>query len=232
MEKMKMPVSARKRELDKKNQNGLADSSSSESEKKIFPRSGTLSDSFEDDVQNIEDESILGATSEEEGSSNQYFSEPKLAARTRYDSDETLSSSSISQSEDSGPIPYYAAVLVQAIWDAIDNKDWMRLENLITSMRETRFRFDSPSMKDSRVLKNIVTMAPLALLGANEHVSGMHHEDRWIFALDLLDLGCDWNVKDRSGNRVIDLLRKQATPDLIEYVAKERPNLRHLFPKP
>lgn len=108
----------------------------------------------------------------------------------------------------------------------------MRLENLITSMRETGFRFDSPSMKDSRVLKNIVTMGPLTLLGANEHVRSMHHEDRWIFALDLLDLGCDWNVKDRSGDRVIDLLRRQATPDLIEYVAKEHPNLRHLFPKP
>jgi len=232
LEKIKMRVSARKRELDKKNQNSLADSSTSESEKKIFPRSGALSDSFEDDVQNIEDESNLDATSEKQGSPYRYISEPKLAARTRYDSDETLSSSSISQSEDSGPIPNYAAVLVQTIWDAIDNKDWMRLENLITSMRETGFRFDSPSMKDSGVIKTIVTVAPLALLGANEQVRSMDHEDRWIFALDLLDLGCDRNAKDLSGNRVIDLLRKQATPDLIKYVAKERPNLRHLFPKP
>lgn len=97
LEKMKMPVSARKRELDKRNQNGLAGSSSSESEKKIFPRSGALNDSFEDDVLTIKDESILDATSEEEGSPNQYFSEPQLSVRTRYDSDETLSSSSFSQ---------------------------------------------------------------------------------------------------------------------------------------
>lgn len=232
LQKTRIPVSVRKRELEKKNQNALADSSASESEKKIFPRSGTLSDSFEDDAQTMKEERILDATSEKQGGPHRYISEPKLAARTRYDSDETLSSSTISQSEDSGQIPNYAAVLVQAIWDAIDTKDWMRLDNLIASMRENNFRFDSPSMKDSRVIKNIVTMAPMALLGANEHVRGMHHENRWIFALDLLDLGCDWNVKDRSGNRVIDLLRKQATPDLIQYVAEERPNLRHLFPKP
>jgi hypothetical protein len=230
--KTKRPISPRTRELEKRNQNTLTDSSVSESEKKHVQRSGTLSDSFEDDAQISKEVSVLDATSEEAIGSNRFFSEPKLSVRTRHDSDETLSSSTISQSEDSGPIPSYAGVLVKTIWDTIDNRNWMRLENLIISMRENSFRFDHPSMKDSRVIKNIVTMAPLALLGANENVRGVHHENRWIFALDLLDLGCDWNVKDRSGNRVIDLLRKQATPDLIQYVAEERPNLRHLFPKP
>jgi hypothetical protein len=72
-------------------------------------------------------------------------------------------------------------------------------------------------------------MAPLALLGANEHAKAEHYDIRWMFALDLLDLGCDWNAKDRGGHRAIDLLRKQATPQLTAYVVENYPNLRHLF---
>jgi len=225
----KIPVSARKRELDKKSQNPLTESSVSESEKKYFPRSGTLSDSFEDDIQIIKEVSILDATSEEAISSNEFFSEPKLSVRTRYDADETLTSSTISGSEDGGTIPSYIAVLTQKIWDAIDTKDWGRLDNLTSSMRAQGFRFDSPLMSNTHTVNNIFAMAPLALLGANEHAKAEHYDIRWMFALDLLDLGCDWNAKDRSGHRAIDLLRKQATPQLTAYVVENYPKLRHLF---
>jgi len=225
----KIPVSARKRELDKKSQNPLTESSVSESEKKYFPRSGTVSGSFEDDVQVIKEESILDATSEEAVGSNRPFSEPKLSVRTRYDADETLTSSTISESQDIGPAPSYIAVLAQKIWDAIDTKDWGRLDNLTSSMRAQGFRFDSPLMSNTHTVNNIIAMAPLALLGANEHAKAEHYDIRWMFALDLLDLGCDWNAKDRSGHRAIDLLRKQATPQLTAYVVENYPNLRHLF---
>lgn len=225
----KIPISARKRELDKKSQNSLTESSLSESEKKYFPRSGTVSGSFEDDVQVIKEESILDATSEEAVGSNRPFSEPKLSVRTRYDADETLTSSTISGSEDGGTIPSYIAVLTQKIWDAIDTKDWSRLDNLTSSMRAQGFRFDSPLMSNAHTVNNIVTMAPLALLGANEHAKAEHYDIRWMFALDLLDLGCDWNAKDRGGHRAIDLLRKQANPQLTANVVENYPNLRHLF---
>lgn len=225
----KIPISARKRELDKKSQNSLTESSLSESEKKHSPRSGTLSDSVEDDVQVIKEVGILDAISEETVGSNRPFSEPKLSVRLLYDVDETLTSSTISESQDIGPAPSYIAVLAQKIWDAIDTKDWDRLDHLTSSMRAQGFRFDSPLMSNTHTVNNIITMAPLALLGANEHAKADHYDIRWMFALDLLDLGCDWNAKDRSGHRAIDLLRKQATPQLTAYVVENYPNLRHLF---
>lgn len=248
--KTRMPVSPRKRELDRKNQSALAESSTSESEKQYFWKSGDQTNSFEDRVEIAEEVGILESTSGEYSGPSRYISEPKLTVPKINDSDETLSSSTLSESIDSspmpsetlssssssesidsGPMPSYIAMMVQTIWDAIDNRNWIRLDNLLSSARENNFRFDRPSMKTTWVVQNIIQMAPLALLGANEHVSGVNYESRWMLALDLLDLGCDWNARDRSGNRAIDLLRKQATPDLIQFVAEERPNLRHLFPK-
>lgn len=120
-------------------------------------------------------------------------------------------------------------MLVQTIWQTIDDKNWDRLGRLIDSMHETKFRLDNPVMKSNWLVQNIIELAPLALLTASEHHTEASQEKRLLLALDLLSLGCNWDAKDSQGNRVIDLLRKQATPSLIEFVVEEFPHLKHLF---
>ncbi len=120
-------------------------------------------------------------------------------------------------------------MLVQTIWQTIDDKNWDRLGRLIDSMHETKFRLDNPVMKSNWLVQNIIELAPMSFLTASEHHTEASYEQRLLLALDLLSLGCNWDAKDSQGNRVIDLLRKQATPSLIEFVVEEFPHLKHLF---
>lgn len=227
----KMPVSARRRELDKKNQNTLTESALSESEKKHVQRSGTLSDSFEDDVQISKEVSVLDATSEEAISPSRFFSEPKLSVRENHTHTEKSGvNSSVAVAVNQG-VPSGFTMLANFILAAIDTQDWGRLDNLINTMREKNFRFDDPALKDSPIADQIRQSAPIATLTANDDSDKVDQETQWILALGLLDLGCDWNAEDSQKNRVIDLLRKQADPSLIAFVVEEFPHLKYLFSK-
>jgi hypothetical protein len=53
----------------------------------------------------------------------------------------------------------------------------------------------------------------------------------WLLALDLLELGCDWNATDQNGIRVIDHLRSNADKSVIKNVVQMRPELKHLLLK-
>lgn len=119
-------------------------------------------------------------------------------------------------------------MLVDALWQAIRSGNPDRLRSLVDTMREDSFRLDASILESHPDVQQFVREAVPELLGAERTVD----QDRALVALDLLDLGCDWNAPDGSGNRAIDLIRQAIEPSVMESVVEMRPHLRHLLQKP
>ena len=202
----------------------LSDSSADDTPIKAAFPSGLYSDSSESD--SLKSRSSNSSSS---GESSETFTEPKISDRSKQGLNPSSSKTAETTLGESFRRPSFIVMLVQTIWQTIDDKNWDRLGRLIDSMHETKFRLDNPVMKSNWLVQNIIELAPLALLTASEHHTEASQEKRLLLALDLLSLGCNWDAKDSQGNRVIDLLRKQATPSLIEFVVEEFPHLKHLF---
>ena len=193
-------------------------------------KSGSLADSFEDEGEIIQKESSLDSSSYE-ASDKKNYSEPKLSIRKNPSHTLKTAVSSPAKTAVDPSMPSGVTMLVGAILAAIDQKDWGRLDSLIDGMREEKLRFDGSALRYLPAAQEIIKWAPLTVLTSNDDANHADHDMQWLLALDLLDLGCDWNAKDSQGNRVIDLLRKQATPWLIEFVGEELPHFKHLFSK-
>jgi len=229
LQSSRVPQSVRQREKALRDKETLADSSADDAPTKSARASSLLAGSSESD--SVESENTHSVDSSEFSESSESHTEPKLAVRTQQSIVAKPSSAPQRGNEAGEKMPSFINMLVQNIWQTIDQKNWDRLGRLIDSMRENNLRFDLPSMQKTWSVQNIIGLAPLASLTANEHVGGANQEKRWLLALDLLDLGCNWDAKDQYGNRAIDLLRKQASPELIEFILQERPELRHLLLK-
>lgn len=191
-------------------------------------KSGLLTDSFEDDDEIIKKESNLDSSSNE-ASDTKNYSEPKLSSRKNHSHTVKTAVSSPAKTAIDPAMPIGVTMLVGAILTAIDQKEWGMLDSLIDGMREEKLRFDGSALRDLPAAQEIIKRAPLTVLTSNDDANHIDHDMQWLLALDLLDLGCDWNAKDSQGNRVIDLLRKQADPSLISFVVEEFPHLKHLF---
>lgn len=229
LQSSRSPHSVSQQEKNLRDKETLADSSADDAPTKSAHASSLLSDSSDSD--SIESASTNSSDSSELSESFEIHTEPKLAVRNQQSIVVKQASTAQRGNGVGERIPSFINMLVQNIWQAIDQKNWDRLGRLIDGMREANLRFDPPSLQNTWSVLNIVGLAPLALLTANEQGGGANQEKRWLLALDLLDLGCNWDAKDQHGNRAIDLLRKQASPELIEFVLQERPELRHLLLK-
>ena len=225
----RIPASVRARE-EKLRKGLLSDSSVGDDSGKPIGKSGLLTDSFEYDGEIIGAPSNLDSSSDEVNDTKNY-SEPKLSIRKNHSHTVKTAVSSPVKTAVDPTMPSGITMLVGTILKAIDKQDWGRLDNLINGMREEKLRFDDPALKDLPAAQLIIQWAPLTLLTLNDHAGDADHDAHWLLALDLLDLGCDWNAKDSQGNRVIDLLRKQADTSLIEFVVEGFPHLKHLFSK-
>ena len=225
----RIPASVRARE-EKLRKGLLSDSYVGDDSGKPVGKSGLLTDSFEDDGEIIYALSNLDSSLNEVSDTKNY-SEPNLSSRNNHSHTIKTAVSSPAKTAVDPAMPRGITMLVGTILKAIDKQDWGRLDNLINSMREEKLRFDDPVLKDLPAAELIIQWAPLTLLTSNDHAGDTDHDAQWLLALDLLDLGCDWNAKDSQGNRVIDLLRKQADPSLIEFVVEGFPHLKHLFSK-
>lgn len=222
-------ISASVREREEELRKGLlSDSSEEDDNGKQIDKSGLLTNSFEDDGEIIDALSNLDSGSNEVNDAKTY-SEPKLSIRKNHAHTVKTAVRSPAKTAFDPAIPSGITMLVGTILKAIDKQDWGRLNNLINGMREEKLRFDDPVLKELPAAQLIIHWAPLTVLTSNDHTGDADHDAQWLLALDLLDLGCDWNAKDSQGNRVIDLLRKQADPSLIEFVVEEFPHLKHLF---
>jgi hypothetical protein len=222
-------ISASVREREEELRKGLlSDSSEEDDNGKQIDKSGLLTNSFEDDGEIIDALSNLDSGSNEVNDAKNY-SEPKLSIRKNHAHTVKTAVSSPAKTAVDPAIPSGITMLVGTILKAIDKQDWGRLNNLINGMREEKLRFDDPVLKELPAAQLIIHWAPLTVLTSNDHAGDADHDAQWLLALDLLDLGCDWNAKDSQGNRVIDLLRKQADPSLIEFVVEEFPHLKQLF---
>ena len=224
-------VSSRQQKKTQKNQDTIAESNMSDSGKVLVRKSGVLTASSENGTESVREVSIVDSSSDEVIGSMKNHSEPKLSLRENNTYTENPGVNSPAAIATDQGLPSGFAMLAAFISNAIDTQDWGRLDNLINTMREKKFRLDDPALKDSNVAQQMMHSAPLRILTANHDAGEVDHETQWILALGLLDLGCNWNVKDGQGNRVIDLLREQANPSLIEFVGEKFPNLKHLFSK-
>ncbi len=121
--------------------------------------------------------------------------------------------------------PCYIKMLVSFLQSAIEEKNWVRLDNLLDSMRKQELRFDSPLLKNYASVQSFMKTAVIDLLSTDKNVGDMP----MLLALDLLERGCDWNVTDSQGNSVLTIIRQRMTAPLRELIAEEHPTLRHLF---
>jgi ABC-type uncharacterized transport system involved in gliding motility auxiliary subunit len=225
----RIPASVREREQ-KLRKGLLSDSYADDGSEKLIGKSGLLTDSFEDGGEIINALSNLDSSSDEV-SDKKTYSEPKLSIRKNHSHTVKTAVSSPAKTAVDPAMPSGITMLVGTIFKAIEKQDWGRLDSLINGMREQKLRLDDTALKDLPAAQKIIQWAPLTLLTSNDHADHADHDAQWLLALDLLDLGCDWNAKDSQGNRVIDLLRKQADPSLIEFVVEGFPHLKHLFSK-
>ena len=225
----RIPASVRERE-EKLRKGLLSDSYADDGSEKLIGKSGLLTDSFEDGGEIINALSNLDSSSDEV-SDKKTYSEPKLSIRKNHSHTVKTAVSSPAKTAVDPAMPSGITMLVGTIFKAIEKQDWGRLDSLINGMREQKLRLDDTALKDLPAAQKIIQWAPLTLLTSNDHADHADHDAQWLLALDLLDLGCDWNAKDSQGNRVIDLLRKQADPSLIEFVVEGFPHLKHLFSK-
>lgn len=225
----RIPSSVRARE-EKLRKSSLSDSSAGDDGDMAPGKSGSLADSFEDEGEIIQKKSNVDSSSYE-ASDKKNYSEPKLSIRKNPSHTVRTAVSSPAKTAVDPSMPSGVTMLVGAILTAIHQKNWGRLGSLIDGMREEKLRFDGSALRDLPAAQKIIKWAPLTVLTSNDDANHADHDTQWLLALDLLDLGCDWNAKDSQGNRVIDLLRKQATPWLIEFVGDEFPNIKHLFSK-
>ena len=225
----RIPASVRERE-EKLRKGLLSDSYADDGSEKLTGKSGLLTDSFEDGGEIINALSNLDSSSDEV-SDKKTYSEPKLSIRKNHSHTVKTAVSSTAKTAVDPAMPSGITMLVGTIFKAIEKQDWGRLDSLINGMREQKLRLDDTALKDLPAAQKIIQWAPLTLLTSNDHADDADHDAQWLLAIDLLDLGCDWNAKDSQGNRVIDLLRKQADPSLIEFVVEGFPHLKHLFSK-
>ena len=225
----RIPASVREREKNLR-KDLLSDSSADDDSGKPTGKSGLLTGSFEDNGEIIKKLSNLDSSSNEVSVTKNY-SEPKLSIRENHALTVKTVVRSPTENSIDPAVPSGVTMLVGTVLNAIDKKDWGRLDSLINGMRKEKLRLDDPALNDLPAAQLIIQWAPLTLLTSNDHADDADHDTQWLLALGLLELGCDWNAKDSQGNRVVDLLRKQADPSLVEFVVEEFPHLKHLFSK-
>ena len=224
----RQPASPRKRPEISSEKKALADSFADERQTKHKSKLDLLTESSADDSFN--EVGILDFNEFDGSDDYQFkFNEPILRTRSTLPSPNQGSTNKIKALSIDQPLPSAVNMLVGMIWQAIESQNWDKLGNLLDSMYENKFRFDDPTLKDSKHIQQIIQSAPLDLLMGGEGESGVDKISRWLLALDFLDLGCNRDAMDHNGHRAINLLRQQASKSLIDHVVSERPELKHLL---
>lgn len=222
------PASPRKRPEVTPQDKALAESFADERQAKRARKSDSPAESSVDD--SVKEVSILDFNEFDDSMGNPFEStEPRLRTRSSQGRSNTGSINKLNPLSIDQPIPSAVTMLAGKIWTAMERQDWDKLGNLLDSMHEHQFRFDDPALKDSAPVQQIIEAAPLALLTDGKNASGTEKVSRWLLALDLFDLGCNWDAKDHNGVRAINLLRQQASKSLIDHVVSERPEFKHLL---
>lgn len=222
------PASPRKRPEVTPQDKALTESFADERQTKRARKSDSPAESSADD--SVKEVSILDFNEFDDSMGNTFEStEPRLRARSSRGSPNTGSINKLKAPSIEQPIPSAVTMLAGMIWAAMERQDWDKLGNLLDSMHEHQFRFDDPALKDSAPVQQVIEAAPLALLMDGKDASGTEKVSRWLLALDLFDLGCNWDAKDQNGVLAINLLRQQASKSLIDHVVSERPEFKYLL---
>ncbi len=131
-------------------------------------------------------------------------------------------------SKEAPPIPDYVALLMDHVDGAISDRNWEKLGDLLEALSHPETGLDLRQLAKNPAVNRVLDRAAIRVLTAATPVT----DEQLSLALDLLNIGCDWNAKDERGNSVLTLLRRHADDDVLEFISKDFPHFRHLFTDP
>jgi hypothetical protein len=122
-------------------------------------------------------------------------------------------------------IPDYLALLMSQVQSAIRDSNWDKLGDLIERISDPQQGLNLRSLLDHPAVKQTLDMAAIDVLTAMTPAT----DEQLSLALDLLDIGANWNAEDAHGNSVLTILRKNMDDDRLQFTIHNYPNFKHLF---
>jgi hypothetical protein len=122
-------------------------------------------------------------------------------------------------------IPDYLAVLMSQVQSAILDSNWDKLGDLIERISDPQQGLNLRSLLHHPAVKQTLDMAAIDVLTAMTPPT----DEQLSLALDLLDIGANWNAEDAHGNSVLTILRKNMDDDRLQFTIHNYPNFKHLF---
>ena len=108
---------------------------------------------------------------------------------------------------------------------AIEEKNWDRLGDLIERYSHAGFAFHMLPWANYPEVKQMIKSSAISVLTAESPLDHLHLN----LALDLLNMGADWNAKDRNGLSVLNIFRKEVDDYFVDFIMRDYPNFKHLF---
>ena len=121
-----------------------ADASGDAESTEIWMEEELLVDSFPS-----EEEHVLSGSSEESEKSGPTHSEPRLEKRTEHSVTTNVGKRDVGHLGAAENTPSAITMMAGMIWHAIEEQNWDRLDRLVESMRQHKFRFDDPALQQS-----------------------------------------------------------------------------------
>ncbi len=111
------------------------------------------------------------------------------------------------------------------VQSAILDSNWDKLGDLIERISDPQQGLNLRSLLHHPAVKQTLDMAAIDVLTAMTPPT----DEQLSLALDLLDIGANWNAEDAHGNSVLTILRKNMDDDRLQFTIHNYPNFKHLF---
>lgn len=122
----------------------------------------------------------------------------------------------------------HSTVFTDIVWifeSAIQGRDWDRLGDAIETCSKAGLNFHLLPFADHPDIKRLKDRSAIDVLTAQETLD----DEQVSLALDLLNMGADWNAADADGDSVLTLLRRYVDDELRAAISEQFPHFRHLF---
>lgn len=117
------------------------------------------------------------------------------------------------------------AEIVDVFESAIRDRNWAELGDAIELFSKHGFNFHLLPLSDHPDIKRLREQSAIDVLTAQKTVD----DERVSLALDLLNMGADWNATDADGDSVLTILRRYVDDEARADISELFPKFRHLF---
>lgn len=115
--------------------------------------------------------------------------------------------------------------IVRIFETAIQGRNWAGLCEAIETCSKANLNFHLLPLADHPDIKRLRERSAIDVLTAQQ----MLDDEQVSLALDLLNMGADWNAIDADGNSVLNILREYVDEALRADIAEQFPHFLHLF---